>query len=46
MKQRIKIAKARSYIKAMENGQWLSDKAMQFTMQVAEEFGDDALWQQ
>lgn len=46
VKQKIRIAKARSYINAMANGQWLSDKAMQFTMDVANEFGDDAIWQQ
>jgi hypothetical protein len=30
----------------MANGQWISDKAMKFTMAVADEFGDDAIWQQ
>lgn len=44
--QRYKLAKARSYINSMANGHWLSDKAMKFTMEAAEEFGDDALWQQ
>ena len=45
-KQKIRIAKARSFVKAMDRGQWLSDRAFNFTMQVAEEYGDDALWQQ
>ena len=43
---RIRIAKARSYVNCMANGQWISDKAMKFTMAVADEFGDDAIWQQ
>lgn len=30
----------------MANGQWLPEKAMKFTMAAAEEFGDDAIWQQ
>lgn len=46
LKQKIKIAKARSFLKAMDNGQWISDKAFNLTVEVAEELGDDALWQQ
>lgn len=46
VKQKIRIAKARSFVKIMDRGEWLSDKGMQFTMQVADAYGDDALWQQ
>lgn len=44
--QRIRLAKARSYINCMANGHELSERAFQFTVEAAEEFGDDALWQQ
>jgi len=45
-KQKIKIAKARSFVKLMDAGQWISDGAFALTMEVASEYGDDALWQQ
>ena len=44
--QRIRLAKARSYINCMANGHELSERAFQFTVAAAEEFGDDAIWQQ
>lgn len=43
---RIRIAKARSFVNSMANGHWLSQQAFEFTMAVADEFGDDAIWQQ
>jgi hypothetical protein len=43
---RIKIAKARSFINRMANGHELSEKAFQYTVQIADEYGDDAIWQQ
>ena len=44
--QKIRIAKARSYVNRMANGNWLSQRALEYTMAVADEFGDDAIWQQ